>query len=148
MAKWINFPVVGGVTNGAGTALDTALDGDNLLLADTITSVKAEISAGGGTDSGAMIVTMTLSTGGGPTSATVVVATNSSTVVGPPATSPDANVPSSTNYVNKLKEAVNKAITANPGGVKSTCSLPQDTASATAAYDPTKKVYFRSFRTA
>jgi len=39
-------------------------------------------------------------------------------------------------------------MTANPGGVKSNCVLPQDTASATASYDPTLKVYWRSYSVA
>ncbi len=38
MAKWINFNVVGGVSDGAGT-LAPAIDGDNLLLADAIQNI-------------------------------------------------------------------------------------------------------------
>ena len=47
--------------------------------------------------------------------------------------------------VNAVKKAVNRALTANPGGVKSSVTLPQDTADATASYDPALRVYFRSF---
>ena len=60
---------------------------------------------------------------------------------------PNANVPASTDYVNKVKAAVNRAITANPGGVKSTVSLPQDTVPQ-GSYDQDKTVYFKSFKVA
>ena len=57
---------------------------------------------------------------------------------------PDANVPASTGYINRFKKAINLAITANPGGVKSTVSLPQDTVPQ-GSYDQDKTVYFKSF---
>ena len=132
MAKWINFNVVGGVSDGAGT-LAPQLDGDNLLLADSIMSVGASIASPGGE----MRVQLELIDG---QTCTAICSTSPDA-----ADAPDANVPVSTDYVNKVKAAVNRAITANPGGVKSTCSLPQDTADATAAYDPALKVYWRSF---
>jgi hypothetical protein len=56
--------------------------------------------------------------------------------------------PASANYVNKVKAAIIKAITGNPGGVKSTVSLPQDVADPNAKYDSTKRVYFKSFKVA
>ena len=132
MAKWINFNVVGGVSDGAGT-LAPQLDGDNLLLADSIMSVGASIASPGGE----MRVQLQLIDG---QTCTAICSTSPDA-----ADAPNANVPVSTDYVNKVKAAVNRAITANPGGVKSTCSLPQDTADATAAYDPALKVYWRSF---
>ena len=132
MAKWINFNVVGGVSDGAGT-LAPQLDGDNLLLADSIMSVGASIASPGGE----MRVQMELIDG---QTCTVICSTSPDA-----ADAPNGNVPVSTDYVNKVKASVNRAITANPGGVKSTCSLPQDTADATAAYDPALKVYWRSF---
>tara|TARA_A100001391_G_scaffold99241_1_gene65848 strand:+ start:300 stop:707 length:408 start_codon:yes stop_codon:yes gene_type:complete len=132
MAKWINFNVVGGVSDGAGT-LAPQLDGDNLLLADSIMSVGASIASPGGE----MRVQLQLIDG---QTCTAICSTSPDA-----ADAPNANVPVSTDYVNKVKAAVNRAITANPGGVKSTCSLPQDTDDATAAYDPALKVYWRSF---
>ena len=135
MAKWINFNVVGGVSDGAGT-LAPQLDGDNLLLADSIMSVGASIASPGGE----MRVQLQLIDG---QTCTAICSTSPDA-----ADAPNANVPVSTDYVNKVKAAVNRAITANPGGVKSTCSLPQDTADATAAYDPALKVYWRSYEIA
>tara|TARA_R100001510_G_scaffold57536_1_gene66023 strand:- start:1216 stop:1608 length:393 start_codon:yes stop_codon:yes gene_type:complete len=127
MAKWINFPVINGA-DAAGVA-DAAMDGDNLLLADTVLSISTNVTAT------AMAVVCELV--GGKT-ATALVATSTSDA-------PNAAVPASTGYQAKLKQSVNRALTANPGGVKATCGLPQDQADATAAYDPALKVYFRSF---
>ena len=135
MAKWINFNVVGGVSDGAGT-LAPQLDGDNLLLADSIMSVGASIASPGGE----MRVQLQLIDG---QTCTAICSTSPDA-----ADAPNANVPVSTDYVNKVKAAVNRAITANPGGEKSTCSLPQDTDDATAAYDPALKVYWRSYEIA
>lgn len=129
MAKWINFNVVGGVSDGAGT-LAPAIDGDNLLLADAIQNIAVDASA-------EMKAVIDLQDG---QTCTVICATSPDA-----ADAPNANVPASADYVNKVKAAINRAITANPGGVKSTCSLPQDTDDATAAYDPALKVYWRSF---
>ena len=70
----------------------------------------------------------------------LVVATSSAA-----ADAPDANVPASADYVNKVKGAIIRALTANPGGVKANCVLPQDQADPTASYDPTLKVFWRSF---
>ncbi len=135
MAKWINFPVVGGVTNGAGATPAPGMDGDNLLLADSIVSVSVVVSGGG-----AIVATLNLAGAAGVTICTVICSTS------PTATdAPDGNVPASADYVNKVKAAIIRAITANPGGVKSTCGLPQDQADVTAAYDPALKVYWRSF---
>ena len=44
----------------------------------------------------------------------------------------------------RVKEAINKAITANPGGVKSTAVLPQDSL-VNAAYAFGNTLYFKSF---
>jgi|TARA_B100000035_G_scaffold78908_1_gene65938 hypothetical protein len=132
MAKWINFHVIGG--HDASGAVP-AEDGDNLLLADSIISVSvAEVSSR---------MTATIKTNG-PAAAdtcTVLVSTDSK------ATDPDTATPSAADYEVQLKEAINKAITGNPGGVKSTVVAPQD-ALAGAKYDPSKKVYFKSFKVA
>jgi|TARA_R100001463_G_C3479716_1_gene216819 hypothetical protein len=143
MAKWINFNVVGGVTTGQGGTAAPQMDGDNLLLASSIVNVSVVETAAGAPDDGAVKATLNLSTGGGPTTATMLVATAPGA-----GASPNNNVPVSANYVNKVKAAIQRAMTANPGGVKASATLPQDTASATASYDPALKVYWRSFTVA
>lgn len=130
MAKWINIRVTGGNDD---TGAVPAQDGDNLVLADDIKAVTTITNAGAGS---AMAVVLTLD---GKT-CTAMVGTGASDTQ-----SPGNNEPASAGYIVKLKEAVNRAITANPGGVKSTVSLPQDDADNNAAYDFAKTVYFKSF---
>ena len=137
MAKWINFHVTGGQDNSGAVPAE---DGDNLLLADSIISV-AVAENGAGDAMSATILT------NGPAAAdtcTVLFSLDAE------ATDPGAASakPASAGYVNKVKAAIIRAITANPGGVKSTVSLPQDVEDANAKYDPTKKVYFKSFKVA
>lgn len=135
MAKWINFPVVGGM-NADGSTLSPELDGDNLLLADSIISIACTVAAGGEMQAVLTLVdskTCTLLIGTSPAADA--------------AGAPDANAPASTGYVNRFKKAINLAITANPGGVKSTVSLPQDTVPQ-GSYDQDKTVYFKSFKVA
>ena len=134
MAKWINFHVTGG--HDGSTAVP-AEDGDNLLLADTVTSIAVSSPS-----PGAVTAVLSLSTGGGPTTCTVLVGLNAG------ATNPGgAGSKPSAGYIDKLKQAINKAITANPGGVKSTVSLPLDQDNQ-AKYDFSKTVYFKSFKVA
>ncbi len=133
MAKWINFHVTGGFDNSGAVPAE---DGDNLLLADSILTVA--VAANGAGDA---------------MSATLTTATKTVTVlfsVDAEATDPGAASakPTSTGYINKVKKAINRAITANPGGVKSSVTLPQDVTDVNAAYDPTKRVYFKSFKVA
>lgn len=133
MAKWINFHVTGGFDN---TGAVPAEDGDNLLLADSILAIA--VAANGAGD--AMSATLTLA------SKTVTVLFS----LDAEATDPGAASakPASAGYINKVKKAINRAITANPGGVKSSVVLPQDVADVNAAYDPSKRVYFKSFKIA
>ena len=133
MAKWINFHVTGGYDNSGAVPEE---DGDNLLLADSILAIA--VAANGAGD--AMSATLTLA------SKTVTVLFS----LDAEATDPGAASakPASANYVNKVKAAIIKAITGNPGGVKSTVTLPQDVADPNAKYDPTKRVYFKSFKVA
>ena len=130
MAKWINIRVTGGNDD---TGAVPAQDGDNLVLADDIKAVTTSTTAGAGS---AMAVILTLD---GKT-CTAMVGTGAKDTQ-----NPGNNEPASVGYIVKLKEAVNRAITANPGGVKSTVSLPQDSASSTDAYDFARTVYFKSF---
>ncbi len=134
MAKWINVPVVGGVTTAAGGTKADFMNGDNLILASDIVTVKCTV-LGSGAFQGEILLT-------GGKKVTTLIATDPSNAG--TANSPDDKAPSSTDYVNKFKEAINKAITANPGGVKSTISLPQDQDSQ-AKYSFGKTVYFRHF---
>ena len=134
MAKWINFHVTGGHDNSGAVPTE---DGDNLLLADTVTSIAVTSPASDG-----MQAVLNLSTGGGPTTCTVLVGLNAD------ASDPGAiGAKPSTSYIEKLKDAINRAITANPGGVKSTVSLPLDQDNQ-AKYDFSKTVYFKSFKVA
>ncbi len=130
MAKWINFHVVGGY-NTSGAA--PGEDGDNLLLADNIVSVSVAETAN------RMTATIKLDgTTAGADICTVLCSTD------PAATDPNTARIGAADYESQLKAAINKAITANPGGVKSTVGAPQD-AVAGAPYDASKKVYFKSF---
>ena len=85
-------------------------------------------------------------------SATLTTATKTVTVLfslDAAATDPGAASakPASAGYINKVKAAITRAITANPGGVKSTVSLPLDQDNQ-AKYDFSKTVYFKSFKIA
>jgi len=133
MAKWINFHVTGGYDNAGAVPAE---DGDNLLLADSILTVA--VAANGAGD--AMSATLTTAT----KTVTVLFSLDAA------ATDPGAASakPASAGYINKVKLAITKAITANPGGVKSTVGLPQDVADVNASYDFSKTVYFKSFKIA
>ena len=135
MANWINFNVVGGVTDGAGATPAPQMDGDNLVLAESIINVAAVVSGGG-----AIVATLNLAGPAGATTCTVICSTSAAA-----ADAPDGNVPASADYVNKVKGAIIRSLTANPGGVKANCVLPQDQADPTVSYDPALKVYWRSF---
>jgi len=136
MAKWINFPVTGGFNNANPPVSAPASDGDNLVLADSIVSVTVATSGTGATLE--MAATLKLDGPSGAQTLEIPVGTSASGTY-------RAAAPSSAGYINKVKEAINKAITANPGGVKSTVSLPQDVAGATAKYDQSKTVYIKGF---
>ncbi len=131
MAQWINFPVVGGHD---GSSAVSAEDGDNLLLASSIVAVSVAETAN------RMTATLTLRA---PTAATDVCTVLCSTDAA--ATDPDTARCDAAGYEAQLKAAINRAITANPGGVKSTVGAPQN-AVAGAKYDSANKVYFKSFK--
>ena len=133
MANWINFNVVGGVTNGGGATPAPEMDGDNLVLAESIINVSVDATA-------AITATLNLAGPAGATTCTIICSTSADA-----GDAPDANVPASADYVNKVKAAIIRSMTSNPGGVKSNCILPQDQADNTAPFDPTLRVYWRSF---
>ena len=128
MAKFINFNIVGGYDLAAGAA-DASLDGDNLVAVDGILSVKAEAGAGGEYN---VVLQLT-----GGLSCRVTCSTDADAVA------PSGAVPTASNYLAFMKKAVNRAITANPGGVKASVILPQDSDDANAKYDPALRVYWK-----
>ena len=128
MAKFINFNIVGGYDLATGAA-DASLDGDNLVAVDGILSVKAEAGAGGEYN---VVLQLT-----GGLSCRVTCSTDAA------ATAPGAAIPTASNYLAFMKKAVNRAITANPGGVKASVILPQDSDDPNAKYDPALRVYWK-----
>ena len=126
MAKWINFPVTGGFIAGGSAAPEQ--DGDNLLLAESVLSVACADAAG--------VMTATIQMEG-PLTCTVVAGTSSE------AADPTGAL-FAADYPAQFKNAINRALTANPGGVKATVGAPQNLP-AGADYDPGAKVYFKSF---
>ena len=139
MAKFINFNIVGGYDLATGAA-DPSLDGDNLVAVDDILSVKAEAGAGGEYN-----VVLQLDGLAGATSCRVTCG------LSPDGTMPDGNpqaagnIPTASTYLAQMKKAVNRAITANPGGVKASVILPLDTDNPNAKYDPALRVYWKDF---
>ena len=131
MAKFINFNIVGGYDQVAGAA-DSSLDGDNLVAVDSIVNVKAEAAGGGEYN-----VVLQLNGLAGATSCTVTCGTTAE------ADDPASNIPTATDYLALMKKAVNRAITANPGGVKASVILPLDSDDPNAKYDQTLRVYWK-----
>ena len=132
MAKFINFKVVGGVTNGSGTPAPQQ-NGDNLILAKSIINIDPEI-AGDGT----MQVILTLNLPSGVITCNAICSTSQ---VDPP----NSNAPNSSNYINKVKAAITRAIKSKPGAIEVDFILPQDSENDFAPYDPNLQVYWRSF---
>lgn len=128
MAKFINFNIVGGY-DVAGAAPAPSLDGDNLVNVDNILNVKAEAGLGGEYN---VVLQLT-----GGLSCRV---TCSTTAV---AQAPSGDVPTATDYLALMKKAVNRAITANPGGVKASVLLPLDSDDPNIKYDETLRVYWK-----
>ena len=129
MAEWINFPVTGG-NNHLGNVPEQ--DGDNLILASSIIGVSCADTAEG--------FKATLNLTGGLTG-TILISTN------PEPNDPAADKPASTGYLARFKNAITRGMTANPGGVKTTVSLPLDQ-EPNAKYDQAKLVYFKSVEVA
>jgi len=134
MAKWINFPVTGGFNNAAPPVADATVDGDNLLLAESIVSVAVGLTGAGATLQ--MQATLSLNGIAGVSQCVIGIGTSSTATY-------RADAPAVVTAA-RVKEAINKAITANPGGVKSTAVLPQDSA-VNAAYAFGNTLYFKSF---
>ena len=134
MARFINFPVSGGFNNAAPPVADATVDGDNLLLAESIVSVAVGLTGAGATLQ--MQATLSLNGIAGVSQCVIGIGTSSTATY-------RANAPAVATAA-RVKEAINKAITANPGGVKSTAVLPQDSA-VNAAYAFGNTLYFKSF---
>jgi len=135
MATFINIPVTGGFNNAAPPTADATVDGTNLLLAESIVSVAVGITGAGATLQ--MQATIQLNGIAGSSTCTVGIGTSSTL-------SYRANAPVTAGIAARIKDAINKAITANPGGVKSTATLPQD-AAVNAPYAFGNRLYFKSF---
>ena len=135
MAQFINFKVVGGVSNdGAGTP-SPQFNGDNLILAKSIISIDVEIAS-----QGEMTCTMKLNLPSGIITCNAICATSMN-----PADEPKNYAPTSPNYINKVKAAVVRAIKSKPGAIEVDCVLPQDSENDFAPYNPDLQVYWRSF---
>ena len=134
MARFINFPVSGGFNNAAPPVADATVDGDNLLLAESIVSVAVGLTGAGATLQ--MQATLSLNGIAGVSQCVIGIGTSSTATY-------RANAPAVATAA-RVKEAINKAITANPGGVKSTAVLPQDSL-VNAAYAFGNTLYFKSF---
>ena len=132
MAKFINFNIVGGYNLVTSTA-DPSLDGDNLVAVDSIVNVKAEAGTGGEYN-----VVLQLDGLAGATSCRVTCGTGAEGT-----DAPGSNIPTATNYLALMKKAVNRAITANPGGVKASVILPLDSDDPNAKYDQALRVYWK-----
>tara|TARA_B100000614_G_scaffold254316_1_gene269532 strand:+ start:371 stop:1699 length:1329 start_codon:yes stop_codon:yes gene_type:complete len=132
MAKFINFKVVGGVTNGSGTQAPQQ-NGDNLILARSIINIDVETAA-----DGTMQCLMKLNLPSGVITCNAICSTSQ---VDPPSSS----APTSPNYINKVKAAITRAIKSKPGATEVDCILPQDSENDFAPYDPDLQVYWRSF---
>ena len=127
MAKFINFNIVGGYDLATAGA-DSSLDGDNLVNVDNILNVKAEVGAGGEYN---VVLQLT-----GGLSCRVTCSTDADGV-------PPVNPTVGADYLPLMKRAVNRAITANPGGVKASALLPQDSLDPNAHYDQALRVYWK-----
>ena len=132
MAQFINFPVTNGYTLASTNAAAPAQDGDNLVPAGDIATVVCSLEA----NNSVPVATITFLNSAKVVTVGIAV---SATAL------PSASKPATSTILNMLKSSITKAITANPGGVKSTVSLGQDTDDATAKYDPAKQLYIRSF---
>ncbi len=141
MAKFINFNIVGGIAIAPGpAAADASLDGDNLVAVDSIVNVKAEAGTGGEYN-----VVLQLNGLAGATSCRVTCGLSPDGTVPTGDPQSPANIPTASTYLAQMKKAVNRAITANPGGVKASVILPLDTDDANAKYDPALRVYWKDF---
>ncbi len=132
MAKFINFKVTNGFALGPN-APAPQLDGDNLVCADDILAVTAAASGPG--PSPEYQVTLRLSNG----DTVVVTCSTDADAVTP------VNPSSGAGYLALMKQAVNKAIIGNPGGIKANVVLPQDSLDPNASYDQNLRVYWKDF---
>ena len=139
MARFINIPVTGGFSNLQVPVTTPAMDGDNLLLAESIVSVSVATTTPGNAATARTTVSIQLNGIAGSSTCTLTVGTSATLT-------PIGNLPAVATAA-RIKDAINKAITANPGGVKSTATLPQDSA-VNAAYAFGNTLYFKSFSVA
>ena len=100
MARFINFPVSGGFNNAAPPVADATVDGDNLLLAESIVSVAVGLTGAGATLQ--MQATLSLNGIAGVSQCVIGIGTSSTATY-------RANAPAVATAA-RVKEAINKAI--------------------------------------
>ena len=127
MAKFINFKVES-FWNQAESECETGRDGDYLLNVDLIEEVRGDIF-----DNFIELVTTT----GNKITLKYSLSADCS--------APDDNLPVTTNYNALIRQAVTRAMTSNPGGVKTNVIPPLDTDDPYAKYNETLRVYWRSY---
>ena len=145
MANYLNFPVTNGFV--AGGAAVPQLDGDNLILVGSVASFSiATVNPTNAATSRCDITFNIAGTSAGADTVVVTVGTNAGS------SDPAGNAPfigartaaGSADYNVLLRQAIIKAIGANPGGVISTIVLPLAQASS-AQYNFANTVYFKNF---
>jgi hypothetical protein len=130
MAKYISINVVSNADSGVAGA-STFGDGEHLINVDQIIEITQ-----------AAVGTVTVLLDSAVAAADTIVLTASIQSTG--AATGAGNVPVNTAGA-LLKEALNYALTANPGGVKSKCVLGYDQAAATVALPYGNRMYWRDF---
>jgi len=145
MAQFINFPVTGAFVGGGAAA--PQMEGDNLVPIGKISSVTVATTAGG-----LSTISLRMDSSAGSTLITIEVSINS-TVVTPTGNAPfvgAANAAGWAAYNSRMKDAVIRAMTSNPGGAKSTVGVPQGgaTAAALVTYVQANSCFFKSFTVA
>lgn len=142
-ANFLNFPIINGF--GSAGSAKPEIDGDNLISIGSIMSVSVATSGG----AGAEVTKITLQLL--PTSLTndtcVITVSEDSEAVDPDGGAPyigSDNAAGHAAYNAVLRSAVMKAMTANPGGVKSTVVAPQSQVPQ-AKWMSDKSVYFKDF---
>ena len=146
MAQFINFPVTGAFVGGGAAA--PQMEGDNLIPNGKIASVTVATSAGG-----LCTISMNIDTPTAGADLITIEVSTGSAVADPTGLAPfvgAANAAGWAAYNSRMKDAVIRAMTSNPGGAKSTVGVPQGgaTAAALVTYVQANSCFFKSFTVA
>ena len=128
MAKFLNFKVTG-FWNQDESECESVKSGDYLLNVDLIEEVRGSIDP---------IIEILLTSG---KTITLVYSLSADCT-----TAPDSALPVTTDYNGLIRQAVTRAMTSNPGGVKTNVIPPLDTDDPYAKYDDSLKVYWRGYQ--